>query len=654
MVNRVGAPSGTGRGKKVTQSQRDIYWIQRDNGETMSTACLRAGFSMSHAAKLERARSDALGRPVGRIKQVKDPVPQKQLRPEALRALEDFGYFQRRYFGRIAYPWQVEAAETVRALLASQHKEYLVVNCPPGSGKSTLFAHDIPAWLTVRDRRIRGMIGSATTNLAEGYIDRLRRTLARTRPVQNSEEDITRGLALDAEATLAQDFGRFQPVGDIWTRSAFVVEQAGGTISEKEATWSGYGQDAGYIGQRFDFVIWDDLVDPKKQRTQEAKEALELYWDDVSEPRLEPSGLLVLQGQRFASDDLYRYCLDKNTGEDIDWDTGELLEKRPKYTSILFKAHYEENCNPEVTHRRGSAPYPEGCLLSPERLPWRDLSSHIENREDRFMVVYQQQDGDPKSVLVPKSWIYGNDGYPGCVDKDRDRLELPKNADGSNALVGDLASYMTVDPSPTKFWAIEWWVYQPAVEFRWLMDLERRPMEANEFLDFNHATRRFTGVLEEWVQTSIDLGVPITHVIVEDNAAQRFMLQYDTVHQWMSRRNVEIVPHSTHRNKSDPELGVESIREHYKFGRKRLPFKIGMSGISAHLINELTTYPHGRTDDCVMADWFGEWNIPRIYAPETGEGKQWVPSWAKDVPSLRSTRGVESGAMAMMARAGVR
>jgi hypothetical protein len=259
-------------------------------------------------------------------------------------------------------------------------------------------------------------------------------------------------------------------------------------------------------------------------------------------------------------------------------------------------------------------------------------------------------------VLVPKNWIYGGDGFPGCVDEDRDRLELPKNPDGSHALVGDLVSYMTVDPSPTKYWALEWWVYQAAVELRWLMDLERKPMEANEFLDFNHATQRFTGLLEEWYQTSVDLSLPLTHVIVEDNAAQRFLLQYDMVHRWMSQRNVEIIPHSTHRNKSDPELGVESIREHYKVGRKRLPYKRNSDGFiaSMKLITELTTYPHGRTDDCVMADWFGEWNLPRIYSPEVAEGKQWRPSWTPTVPGLRATRGVESGAMAMMARAGVR
>ena len=648
-----------GQGKAITLSQKQIYWDHRGQGMTIVGSAAKAGFTESTAHRLERARQSRLPTDEkGRLQKQRDPLVPGELGAEAKRALEDFGYFQRRYFGRIAYWWQVQAAEKVVELLASPHKEYLVVNCPPGVGKSTLFTHDIPAWLTVRNRAIRGMIGSVTSTTAERYVDRLRKTFGRTLPQKNRDDQIAAGLAVDAQTTLAADFGRFQAIGDMWTRDAFYVQQYEdmGAVTEKEPTWSGYGQDAGYIGQRFNFVIWDDLVDSKRQKTLEAKEALEGYWDDVSEPRLEPGGLLILQGQRLSSDDLYRYCLDKVVGEEIDWDTGELQDRKPKYHHILYKAHYDERCNPSETHKRHAPAYPEGCLLSPERLPWREISASMANRADRFEVVYQQQDTDPSSVLVPKAWIYGYDDNPGCTDPDRDRLELPMNPDGSCALTGDLISYMTVDPSPTKFWAIEWWVYQPSVEYRWLMDLERRPMEANEFIDLSRGTGKFTGLLEEWVQTSRDLNVPITHVIVEENAAQRFLLQYQVVKDWMAQRSVEILGHNTHRNKSDPDLGVESIREHYKFGRKRLPYKRNSDGFvcSMKLINELTTYPHGKTDDCVMADWIGEWNLPRIYSPTEAEGRSWRPSWASTIPDLKRRPGVESGAMAMMARSAYR
>jgi len=637
-------------GRRISFEQRETYWRMRGKGYSQPESAAKAGFSKGTACKLERERNQRIPKvdPV----HIGDPILPDNLNEFASRAYDDFGYFQRRYFGRIPYYWQTQAAEKVVELLASPHKEFLVVNCPPGVGKSTLFTHDIPAWLTVRNRQIRGMIGSVTTATATRYTDQLRRTLARTLPQKNADEEISKGLALDAETTLAADFGRFKSIGDMWTRESFVVQQFGdmGLIAEKEPTWSAYGQDAGYIGQRFNFVIWDDLVDPKKQRTLEAKELLQDYWDDVSEPRLEPGGLLVLQGQRFASDDLYRYCLDKVVGEDMDYDTGELIGRTPKYHHVLYKAHYEERCSGADSHRRGAKAYPVGCLLSPERLPWREISGLMANRSERFEVVYQQQDSDPASVLVPKAWIFGDGHHPGCLDTERDRLEIPKN------LAGDLVSVMTVDPSPTKFWAVEWWLYQPLTEYRYLIDLVKAPMEAGDFLDYNPATGKFTGLLEDWVQTSGDLGAPITHVIVEDNAAQRFLLQYQTVQQWMALRSVEILPHSTHRNKSDPEFGVETIAQHYQFGRVRLPYRRNSAGwvASTKLIDEVTHYPFGRTDDATMAHWFLEWNLPRIYSPTEAEGRTWVPSWAADVPDLAKRPGVESGAMAMMARAGYR
>ena len=195
------------------------------------------------------------------------------------------------------------------------------------------------------------------------------------------------------------------------------------------------------------------------------------------------------------------------------------------------------------------------------------------------------------------------------------------------------------------YWAIQWWIYQPATEYRWLMDLERTKMDADEFLDWDPHNRVHTGLLEEWYQTSASIGHPITHVIVEINAAQKFMLQYQHVRSWMALRGVEIIPHSTHKNKADPEFGVESIRQHYKFGRVRLPYKRNSQGFiaSQRLIDEVTHYPHGRTDDCVMAHWFLEWQLPNIYRAPTDVGKMRVPSWAADIPDVRRGPGIESG-----------
>ena len=214
--------------------------------------------------------------------------------------------------------------------------------------------------------------------LAARYTDRLRRALARTLPEKASDEDMVRGLAVDAQATLAGDFGRFQAHRghlDPGRLRGPAVSRTRGRSAEKEPTWSAYGQDAGFIGGRFDFVIWDDLVDPKKQRTIEAKEDLQNYWDDVSEPRLEPSGLLMLQGQRFSSDDLYRYCLDKVVGDEEDRRRQLVIDRRSQVPPHQVQGPLRREVHGQGDPRAGRAGLPRGVSALPRRLPWRELSA---------------------------------------------------------------------------------------------------------------------------------------------------------------------------------------------------------------------------------------------------------------------------------------
>jgi hypothetical protein len=624
----------------IDPKQKSKYWAMRESGFSQKDAAAAAGFSASSAIRLEqRSLRDAKGqeRQLAKVQdELPDPKKPNELSPEAARALEDFSYFQERYFGRIPMPWQREAAESVAMLLDTPNEEYVVVNAPPGSGKTVTFVHDIPAWLTCRNRAIRGMIGSATMQLALRNTNRLRRSLERVEPERANAIDIRRGDAKDALATLAGDYGRFKPTDrDIWTKEAFVVMQDSdkGAISEKEPTWSAYGIDTSFIGGRYDFVMWDDLVDPRKMRTSEQKEALQDVYQDVCETRLEPGGLLILQGQRISSDDLYRFALDMTAptpeeDDDFDLDPSEYTKRvgegreAKKYHHLIFKAHYEEKCD-ETEHKKSAKPYPEGCLLVPRRIPWQKISTLMSNRGERFTVLYQQQDVDPTEVLVPNAWVYGHDEFVGCIDKWRDRLEIPAGLDP-----GSCISIATADPSPTNYWSVQWWIYDPASEKRYLIDLLRKKMDAPDFLDWSAQDGKFVGVMEDWQQASRTLNFPISTWIVEANAAQRFMLQYDHVRRWRSLNNVDILPHTTSRNKSDKDYGVETLAPHWRFGRVRLPGKGEGKVISMRLVDEVTKYPHGRTDDCVMAEWFFEWNLPNLDAPNAVTPMaSWRPSW---------------------------
>lgn len=573
-----------------------------------------------------------------------DPRSTQELTFDARRALDDFAYFRARYFGRVSTPWQEAAAYRVLELSESPEKEYTVVNVAPGSGKSTLFTHDIPAWMACRNRSIRALIGSRTFRQARWYTARLRRTFERAQVLPPDEEAIRLDLAVKPEASLVMDFGRFRPTTnfttDIWRAEEFVIAQPGDIlISEKESSFAAFGMDGGVLGGRFRLVVWDDLVDRKNIRSPQMLGELKEWYDEVAETRLEPGGLLILQGQRMASNDLYRHALDQLGGDPDADDT----ERPRRYHHVVYRAHYDEVCRGAETHRRDAVPFrplPDGspdpaggCLLDPRRLPWRELSSIRKNRAEKFAVLYQQEDVDPAAVLVPKLWVDGgvdpetNERFPGCWDDGRAAWELPKN------LVTPTHIFVSVDPSPTVYWAIEAWAYNQPTEQLFLLDLHRAVMGAPEFLDWNPQTNTFSGIAEEWQQLSRDKGLPITHWIIEANAAQRFLLQYEFVRQWQRERRTIIVPHQTQRNKTDPEFGVQSIAPLWRHGLVRLPTGKGLRYELARLnslklVDEVTRYPESAYDDCVMAMWMGVYNLQRIFRrPAQQTRRQRRPSW---------------------------
>ena len=631
-------------GRTIDEATWFKYQELRDGGLSMYGAAKKIGISYRAASDFEKGIGSAVGKAAKKaFDQAKSPsvVPYDLLSDEAREAYDDIEVFAKRYFGLILMPWQIEATNRIMELQASPQEEYVVINAPPGSGKSTFFTRILPAWATVRDRTLRGMIGSHTHRLGEWYTRRLKGELERTSPVKAEAKDLKMGLAVDAETCLVDDFGRFKPdVKEVWRGDQFTVAQEGDIpVSEKEPTWTCFGVDSGFLGGRFDLIIWDDLYDPRKMRTSEARDDLKRWWDEVAETRLEPGGLLVLQGQRMAGDDIYRYALDKEAifdeEDDFEEDVPEELKLDGKrYHHLVYKAHYEDKC--EKQHKLNSAPYPEGCLLYPRRLNWKKLTHVKSQTPDRYAILYQQDDADPASVLVDPLWISGGTGddgvlYQGCWDNDRDLWELPKN------LPGEVIIVATADPSPSKFWALQVWAYVPESGFRYLLESYRQKMDAPTFLDWNHEEGVFTGIAEEWWHRSVDMGHPINYWIVEANAAQKFILQYDHFRRWSAQRGVNLIPHYTHsRNKGDPDYGVQMLAPLYKHGRVRLPGK-QRTEARPHallLVNEVTKWSadgHGSaTDDCVMAQWFLEHNLPNISLPKGNVTPLWRPTWMKE------------------------
>ena len=598
------------------------YFEHRNAGIGIDAAATKARLAHTTAHRFERGDQASTGLEAASIlgvTSVAGNLVDLPLSAEALKALDDFAFFRRRYFGRRSTPWQERAAYDVLRSIQTADREYVVINCPPGSGKSTLFTCDIPCWLIARDRTIRIQIGSRTERQARMYVNRIKRSLERDAPVRTDADSLAAGIAFDADATLQDDFGAFRPEGrsELWRAEALVARQLDGvSLDDKEPTVSAWGMDSGFLGGRFDLVLWDDLVDKKTTRTPEAKESLREWFSTEAETRLEPRGALILQGQRILHDDLYKTCLEATT-----------LGDEKKYRHILYRAHDEERCHGE--HGSDAKPWPEGCLLDPWRLPWRQLETVKRNSPRTFQVQYQQEDGDLTGGLVEEAWIVGgvdSEGYPapGCLDKERAIGAVPEHLTGGRAW-----SFITVDPSPTEYWSVIWWLYDPDSDNRYIVDIVNERMNPEQFLDMNLEDLVFSGQLENLRIASNNLNAPITDVIFEINAAQRWFLHQPHVQRWQQVTGVRIIPHTTTTNKSDPKFGVESLGVLFRNGQIRIPWQGPMARVKfQNFINEHLRYPDSDTDDNVMSDWFHQLGVIHHYSPRNkGQYRYDVPDW---------------------------
>lgn len=619
-----------------------IYLQARKDGATRRDGAMKARISERSAERFDGIQKPGVHTPEAEkaraiwaeketLLSLREVKERDGLASDALDALDDISLFAQMYFGLLLRPWQKIAADRIIELYEDPDEQYAVINVAPGTGKTTFFCKILPAWITCRDRSVRGMIGSNTQRLADWNMRQLRRELERTQPIHGEPKEVALGFAVDATHTMAASYGNFKPdQPELWRGESFIVAQKHElALSDKEPTWTSFGRDTGFLGGRFDFIIWDDVYDSSKMRTAEAREQLRKWWDEIAETRLEPGGLLLLQGQRLSTEDIYRHALNKVTFLNAD-DEEELTGVGKKYHHIIFRAHDEDKCTGK--HSMKDPAWPNSCCIDPRRLPYRKLRTLKENDPGRYAVIYQQEDADPGSVLVNPLWVSGGmdaDGidYPGCWDNDRDLWELPKGIP-PGITIG------SADPSPSRYWAIQAWHYVPETNFKYLLECYRQIMDAPTFLDWNHATRSFTGVCEEWWQLSKDMGSPITHWIVEANAAQTFIMQYDFFRRWASMRGVTLMRHYTHsKNKTDPKYGVWMLSQEYRHGRVRLPGKQRTYARphSLLLVDEATHWTpdkeHLQTDDCVMAQWFLEHNLEHIRPPEYEPVRQRRPSW---------------------------
>jgi hypothetical protein len=171
-------------------------------------------------------------------------------------------------------------------------------------------------------------------------------------------------------------------------------------------------------------------------------------------------------------------------------------------------------------------------------------------------------------------------------------------------------------------------LYQPEHNLYHVIDVQRTKLTAENLLGYNTTTQEYTGILEEWCNRAYDLNHPVTHIIVEINAAQRFLLQHDFVRKWETMWSLNILPHTTSRNKLDQNLGIEAILPPLvRSSALRLPSMRGNWKTLA-LVDELCKWTRDKKNgtDLAMALWFACLHAPNLVTVKRPP-RQWRPSW---------------------------
>jgi len=483
--------------------------------------------------------------------------------------LSDFGEFRRHFFGRETPPFHRTIAHT---LSGAESSRYLIL-CPPGHGKSQCFSVDYPIWEMIRARAASlswsCMIVSKSDKMAKAFLSQIKRELE-----QNNELQVA--------------FGRFKPeYPDIWKQDMLTVD---GFPVRKEPTFIAAGAGSHIYGWRVNLIVGDDIVDSENSGTPQSAEKLAQWHADELTSRLEPDGVFAMVGTRFSAYDLYG-----RLRKQVD-DAGERL-----WRPIIYKAHDDANCagvhcevcKEKCTH---DDPQPQGCVLWPSRfsfLKLRRLRSGA-TTSSRFEFIYNQAELPDEDALVRPEWIEL------CKDDTRALWDIPR---GCRVMC-------TLDPSPTQWAVAQCWAYHPGENKSYLVaEYRSRGMQAPAYIS----------LMREWTLKLRQLGFDPMWV-VEINAAQRWLLQSTEYQRMKMDVGINMVPHTTARNKIDPEYGVQALGPAFEFGRVSLPWNGPAERKQVQpFIDELIAYPAGETYDTVMAAWFHIHHIKRLQFPVTGQ-----------------------------------
>jgi predicted phage terminase large subunit-like protein len=167
---------------------------------------------------------------------------------------------------------------------------------PRGHLKSTLVTVGYSLLRIAQDPTVRILIANATYDMATSFLGQIKKHL--------KENEKFREM-----------YGDYSTSPDKWSENMISIGKKK-SYGRKEATVTAFGMGGNLVSQHYDVIIMDDLVNRDYVNTAEQIQKTILFYKDALD-LLEPNGVLIVIGTRWADSDMYGWIMDKAAPEQV-------------------------------------------------------------------------------------------------------------------------------------------------------------------------------------------------------------------------------------------------------------------------------------------------------------------------------------------------
>lgn len=200
-------------------------------------------------------------------------------------------------------------------------KKRVLINIPPGHGKSTIATMMSTVYEIVKDRNSQTAIMSKTDEMAEYMIGQIRNFL------------MDPALYDGAARNLVEDFGPFSDGPTLGNAGAFFV--TGRQSRERDPTVRAFGLTSHIYGLRAHRIICDDIADTDNQSPEMVESQLRKI-TQTFQSRIGQSGKLIIVGTRVMPGDIYSRLLELPGYETLRYPC--ILDEQEEL--VLFPDHF--------------------------------------------------------------------------------------------------------------------------------------------------------------------------------------------------------------------------------------------------------------------------------------------------------------------------